>query len=329
MGKRDVHTGGTPLCADTNSVNVVNGLFSSEIYCDNVITGQQLHLGIEVASNGEMTPRMLINIVPYAWSLRPGAKIIGSAGVEPILHVETTHASGRGLRGYATSPTGTNYGVVGASVSPDGYGVYGYDNAGGTGIWAQSSSEVAVKAESASGVAIKADGTGVIQSSARSYMWISGNSLRPASQSDTTVIDLDNVGGARIIRNAASGTRNVMLPITITSPLYGQNIKVVGLDIYFVGQTDNDFITAVLLRRQTGVCTTDSSSCYLSLLHATGDRICSVTYNATGCTTHWDVDTNNTLSASSGILYLTIELDFSSSTSYVRIGGARLTLEHD
>jgi hypothetical protein len=38
---------------------------------------------------------------------------------------------------------------------------------------------------------------------------------------------------------------------------------------------------------------------------------------------------NNALTADSGILYLTLELAFNSSTSWVEIGGVRLTLQHD
>ena len=38
---------------------------------------------------------------------------------------------------------------------------------------------------------------------------------------------------------------------------------------------------------------------------------------------------NNVLTADSGILYLTLELAFSGSTTWVEIGGVRLTLEHN
>ena len=38
---------------------------------------------------------------------------------------------------------------------------------------------------------------------------------------------------------------------------------------------------------------------------------------------------NNVLTADSGILYLTLELAFNSDTSWVEVGGVRLTLEHD
>ena len=111
----DVYTGGTALCQDANLVKVVNGLFSSEVWgnCQDFIKGAQLYLSIEVEGNGEMDPRQPIFAVPYAWSLRPGAAIIGSVGPGAILHIENSDPNGRGLRAYAMSTTGANYGIVG------------------------------------------------------------------------------------------------------------------------------------------------------------------------------------------------------------------------
>jgi hypothetical protein len=316
----DVLSGGVALCSDTNSVTVTKGLFNSEIWgtCNGRILGQQLYLSIEVEGNGEMTPRQPIFAVPYAWSLRPNAKIIGTVvGPDAILHIENSDPSGRGLRAYAMSETGTNYGVIGAAKSPDGLGGYFYNNGGGTGL----------AAESNTGPAIKVQGTGIIQSTASSYLWISGNNLRPYQTTDSTIINMDTVGGAQIKRGATVGTKNVMLPITLTAPLYGQNVTVTGLDVYFSGQTGTDGISVVLLRRQTGVCS--AASCYATILYSTSDHFCASASNPTGCTVHYDLTTNNVLTADSGILYLTLELTFSSDTSWIDIGGLRLTLKHN
>jgi len=123
----DVSSGGTALCSDINSVAVDNGLFYSEILgdCSGIADGQQLYLGIKVGADPEMTPRQGIYPVPYASTLRPGAVI--STTAYPALHVESSNTSGRGLRAYASATTGTNYAVVGASKSPDGYGGYFYN----------------------------------------------------------------------------------------------------------------------------------------------------------------------------------------------------------
>ena len=123
----DVSSGGTALCSDTNSVDIDNGLFYSEIFgtCSGVPDGEQLYLGIKVGADPEMTPRQGIYPVPYATTLRPGA-VISTTGY-PALHIETSNASGRGLRAYTTAATGANYAVVGASKSPDGFGGYFYN----------------------------------------------------------------------------------------------------------------------------------------------------------------------------------------------------------
>ncbi len=129
---------GTVLCEDDDSVTVENGLFNMEMdFCTSSdIDGQRLYLGITVGSDPEMSPRQTIYPVPLAYSLRPAAIINGETSVA-ILHIENTHASGRGLRAYAMSETGTNYGVIGASRSPDGYGGYFYNNGGGTGLFSK------------------------------------------------------------------------------------------------------------------------------------------------------------------------------------------------
>lgn len=314
----DVATGGTALCQDVNTVTVTNGLFSSAVWgnCPDDINGQQLFLGIEVGSGGEMTPRQQIYAVPYAFSLRPGAVISGSLNAA-LVHIENTNASGRALRAYASSTTGTNYGVVGASSSPAGFGGYFYNNGGGIGL--QGSSDT--------GVAIRAAGTGVIQSSALSYLWISGSNIRPYRQADSTIIDMDTVGGAIVRRGTVAGNKNVMLPITITGPLYGQNVKVTGLDLYYRASTEFDGITAVVFRRQKGVCGT--TDCYDTILSSGTDLVCDTTVSPNGCSHHYALTANNVITADTGILYLTLEMTFGGASGWVEFGGARLTLEHD
>lgn len=133
----DAAVGGIEVCADTNIVSVVGGLFYSEIWgtCTSlVIDGRELYLSINVEDDGEMTPRQPILPVPYAFSLKPGA-IISATTSNALIHLENWHSDGRGLRAYAMDTSGTNYGVVGASRSPAGYGGYFYNNGGGTALY--------------------------------------------------------------------------------------------------------------------------------------------------------------------------------------------------
>ena len=130
----EVDSGGTALDTDTHSVTVTDGLFNTNIsFKHSYFDGRELWLGIKVGADAEMMPRQEFKPVPYALSLVPGARIIGSGYT--ALHAESTHTSGRGIRGYATADSGTNFGVVGASKSPDGYGGYFYNNGGGTGVY--------------------------------------------------------------------------------------------------------------------------------------------------------------------------------------------------
>jgi hypothetical protein len=300
-------SGGTALCEDTRSVTVAEGIFSTYMRADSCpIDGRQLFLGVEVGSDGEMTPRQFIDNVPYAWSLRPEAKIESNSS-SSILYLNNL-GGGVGLWSASISGAGV-HGASGLSAGVEGYSL------NGPGVYG----------ESLSGIAIAANG--VISSTAPTYLWISGNGVRPYRQSDSTTIDMNNTGGATIYRGTTTGLKNVMLPITIPGTLYGQNVRITDLDLYWVGATQFDVISAVLMRRQTGVCST--SPCYVNILFDSTDHVCDVTTDPTGCTLHYDLTTNNVLSSNSGVIYLTIELGFNGPASPIDFGGARLTLEYD
>jgi len=110
-------TGGTPICADTNTVTVQDGLFSSYMdYCYDDLYGQKVWLAVEVEGDGEMSPRQPIYAVPYALGLRPGAIISDTRDV--ILKVQSTgsgdsdafiadaRGTGEAIEAYATDGVG-------------------------------------------------------------------------------------------------------------------------------------------------------------------------------------------------------------------------------
>ena len=171
------------------------------------------------------------------------------------------------------------------------------------------------------------DVNGSVRVRSESSLWVSGNGVRPYRQSDSTVIDMNTTGGASITRGATAGNKNVMLPITVTGPLFGQNVRVTGLDVYWAGETEFEAISAVLLRRQTGVCA--ASACYANILFDSTDHSCDDAIYPTGCVLHYDLTTNNVLTVDSGILYLTLEFAFSGASTRIDIGGVKLTLRHD
>lgn len=147
----DVSSGGTALCSDTRSVNVENGLFSDYMdHCYNDVYGQKVWLGIEVGSDGEMTPRQVIYPVPYALSLVPGALI--SDTQDGILTVRSTgsgdsdafiaYAGGTGEAVSANSPNG-----IGVWASSDTYvalQAYSYDDTDNPAIFGCSADSASV-----------------------------------------------------------------------------------------------------------------------------------------------------------------------------------------
>ena len=308
----DVASEGTALCEWVSNTYVDNGLFSTYMNasaCSDDIDGRQLYLGVEVGTDGEMTPRAYMDNVPYAWSLRPGASVEGEIDGDPILTLYNA-GSGEGL--WATSVTGE--GVHGAS--GDDAGVAGYSLLG-PGLYA----------ESLSGPAIAAAGTGIITSTAESFLWISGSDVVPWHMNDSTFIFMDSIGGAYIEGGVDAGVKYVALPVTIPGVLYGQNAKITGIAIYFSAETEFDGITDVRVRRQEGVC----PNCYVDLLHDDADHGCEFDLpgNEEGCVLTYNLTTNNVLSETSGVLHIGLGFNFSGVDTYVQVGGVRLTIEYD
>ena len=167
-----VETGGSPIWDSGNqSVSVANGLFNVKLNVDQPdFNGQELWLRIGVGGQW-LTPRREILPVPYALSLRPGAKIVGSVSGDQVLHVRNDNAAngstsvlgwayatsgetiavwgdnrstaGTGVYGIAEAESGTTYGVWGVSRSSSGRGVYGRASAAsGTtyGVYGESAS---------------------------------------------------------------------------------------------------------------------------------------------------------------------------------------------
>jgi hypothetical protein len=118
-------------------VQVVDGFFSVELpVSSSYFSGQALWLDIQV--DGTVVGCQEILPVPYAISLRPGARIEGLQANWDAIHAVNTaetgqsygiyarsnSTSGRGVYGYASAVTGVTYGVYGRSESSSGAGVY-------------------------------------------------------------------------------------------------------------------------------------------------------------------------------------------------------------
>lgn len=279
-------TGSSAVWQEThNNVQVTNGLFNVVLGSITPLDEAQFHipLWLEIVVGGETLPRQPLYGAPYAFSLVPGAVIKG--------YINTTET-------YSSTLTVANFGNGQSIVAI---------STGGPAIYA-----------SGPGAALLADGK--IQSSAKSYLWISGNGLIKEKASDTTLWDCDSNGSVKIWSGGTTGSKLVYWPITIPAVLYGQPVRVTKLTVYYKCQDGNkNYITSTRLYKQTDA--TNQVTIVADVTERKSNTPASYTLNLT---------TNNTLSADQGALGLYLSLNFtdSTSTNYIRIGAIRLELEY-
>ena len=307
------HCSGTPVQSVTkNNVSVANGLFSVDLDVNQAkFNGQGLWLAVQVGGTRIGCEEILP--APYALSLKPGAQVKGALNNSPVLNVSNT-GSGIAVGLWATSTNAAA--VYGQSTNGIGLSGVGGNNSIGTQR-SNTGSGVGVKGYSATGAAVYA--AGKVQSSAKSYVWISGNSFVKNTDTDTTRWDMINNGGALIRRSAGSGNNWVYYPITLPGVLYGQPVKLTKLTVYYKCQNGSkNYITATEFRKQTDA---DSGATIVSSsTNRTSNTATSYSLNLT---------TNNTLSSAQGALNLNLNLYFADTTNYILIGAIRLELEHD
>jgi hypothetical protein len=308
----DALTAGTLVCQDTNNfVSVNDGLFYSEIWgnCTAVVVdGRQLYLEIEVESDGAMTPRQPIYPVPYAYSLRPGAIISASHSGDAIVHIENWGETGRGLRVYAMDQSSTNFGIVGASRSVNGYGGYFYNNGGGTGLYGSSDT----------GVAIRAGGNGVIQSVADTTIAVSPLKMVPDFESRD---DLDFLADGVYMEirpdSTASAFEYVQIPVDIPSVLFGTPTKLKSVRVCYRCDQAGSFVTTTIVGQGT------DSGTLNNMINNTTNRT----------STSWDcyTVTDTTPNEITGSVYvqLSLELAGTGSAHDIRIGNIALTLTEE
>jgi len=260
----DSSIGGTAVCQDVDAVRVVNGLFSARMgYCTvSDINGQQLYLGIQVEGDPEMLDRQAILPVPYAWSLRPGANISGTVAGDAIVHAENSASDGRGLRGYATAASGANYGVVGRSSSPEGYGGYFANNGGGYALGVEGGMRMTVDAGAAKPINV---GDRYRDNAIVAWAKIqSGAIMGTADFGVTSVAHVTDSGIYTITLNASAASAAHLIPIAIaeldTPPVGAANVRIVSINQITVNQfvvyinngnwvlVDNDFVFMVTAR---------------------------------------------------------------------------------
>jgi hypothetical protein len=142
----DAATIGTLLCSTNyNPLTLTNGLFNATVTgcTDTQIDGDQLYLAVHIDADSEMTPRQPIYSVPYARSLRPGARIVGDKASAYTLVVNNTSTTDFSAALYAAGVggSGKNYGIAASSNSLAGYAGYFYNTGGGIGMFTRAGND--------------------------------------------------------------------------------------------------------------------------------------------------------------------------------------------
>ncbi len=307
----EVSSGGTAVCTDTDATTVTSGLFYFQMdFCDLTdITGQQLYLGVKVGADTEMIDRQAIYAVPYARSLKPGATIEQTV---TSYHALELISNGDGKPGTALMVTNTGAAGIGAWINADGTDTALVVGNGGTGPIFKGFGSNGGDDE------FRITNSGAILSKADSFFFISGSALVKNVSTDTTRWDIQIGGAARVWGGTTTGSKIVYFPVTIPSVLYGQEVTVETITVYYkVSNAANGYITGTYLDKLTDVDTA------LSLISNTTDHV-STTASSYSITVP---ATNATLSSNEGLGFY-LQLQFANNTDYVQIGGIRIDLGH-
>jgi len=245
-------TGGSQVGSTVtkDNVAVTNGLFSVALDFGSVFDGTGLWLEAAVrpgSSTGGYTilsPRQEITPAPYALSLKPGAHIQGD-GTSATLGGSGAGVYGTGSYGvYGTSATlggsgvyGTGYyGVYGtsATLGGSGAGVYGTGHFGVYGLSDEFSGYGGYFVNTAGGVAVSATGSGIIKSTADTQIVVSPFDLRAWSGGVSAAPD-DH--GYVYLQASASGSQEVLLPVTLPARVFGVPQKLKSIKVCY--QLDN------------------------------------------------------------------------------------------
>ncbi len=222
--------------------------------------------GFALGIRGETKSSGGYGIAGYASSL---------AGTATGVYGESSAINGAGLYGHSTfvSGNGPNYGVIGQSDSIYGYGVYGHaSSANGLtfGVVGQSDSPsgIGVVGRNSTGVSIKAEGTGIIQSDADSYFWVSADSAQGH------YVDMLRFPNVFSVSESCCDEGMVFFPLDLPMQLYGQSTTVKSIEIFYktgpaddgshitgtaVQMSDGESGTNVYLDQNSHISTTRSS----------------------------------------------------------------------
>lgn len=239
-----------------------------------------------------------------------------SAGVRGIN--QSTNGSGIGVYG---SQNGSGWGVHGTS--PRGVGVFGTSTSG-DGVVGSSTSGDGVVGSSTTGAALSASGNGVIRSTAETHIFIPANTFRLFFSKDGVENNL-NLDGTMTYQGTSDepvlfNWANVYVPMVLPAVLYGQNITLKRLTIFYHNASSSNGINIVRVARPTAPGASEVLIEDNTLHNSTTASYTSFTLNFPQATT---------LSHDLGILGCYIHVNLEDYNAPVTLAGVRLTISHE
>jgi len=300
----DAATGGTREWGPEahNGVQVDRGLFQ-------VVLGKWATLSpddfdealfLQVEVNGAiLTNRQPVRTVAYAFALVPGAEVEGDPqGNNYALWVKNT---GTGSADSGLYAEGRNYGIHALGGQ---YGIY----AEGTGT----GEDVGIYSPDF----VQAQG---YKSNSDSYLWVPAIVGRSSTTADKEVnVDTEFIGSARLTANTP-GQKFFYIPVNTPAQLYGQEVRVEELMVYYYTTDSTSYINRTRLIKLTGVESYDELVFDSESRASTSPSSYSVIPSTTS---------PYTLTASGGPLTLQLGLWFGAIEHTIYVGGIRLRLGH-
>jgi len=273
-------------------VEVNNGLFNLALGSITPLLPNEFDeaLFLELTVGTTTLPRQPLRTTAYAYGLVPGAEVQGDP-----------EGSNYGLYVYNAGADATDRGVYAGGNQ---YGLYAEETGGGdVGIYTPDY--------------VRAGG---YRSAADSYLFVPGNFGVALGDVPTSNLEVNYEanGYARLRNTTTSGIRYFYIPIQTPAVMFGQNVTVEQLTLYYDLTSAGSYINTTNLRKQTGpgLITADSLLTYGTDLTSTTPTSISL------------APTNATLSSTDGGLQLRLVLYFANDTDYIYIGGVRLRLGH-
>jgi len=291
----DATTGGTREWGPEahNGVQVDRGLFQ-------VVLGKWAALSpddfdealfLQAEVNGAiLTNRQPVRTVAYAFALVPGAEVEGDPqGNNYALWVKNTG-------------TGSNDG--GLYASGESHGIYA--EASGT------ASDIGIYSPDF----VQAQG---YKSTGDSYIWVPGLAGRSTSTPESMVnVNTANFGVVGLT-TTTTGQKYFYIPVTTPAQLYGQEVRVEELTVYYYTSDSASHINLTYLAKLTGADSRDKLIDDEGIHTSTSPSSYSLAPEATS---------NYTMTASGGALNFQLGLYFGSTEHTIYIGGIRLRLGH-